>query len=134
MLEFINIIWFDENYDNEENIGYINELKENINLKIKCFKDIEDGMKYIKTIEFEETNIIINGRLYGKFIEKFKEELKYIYIIPKIIIFAENENDFLKNNDEYKNYINDSFYNIGGIKTAFKDIKNFILKPSSKKE
>ena len=133
MLELKTIIWFDENYDNEENIGYINELKENTNLKIKCFKDIEDGMKYIKTIEFEETNIIINGRLYGKFIEKFKEEINDIYIIPKIIIFAENENDFLKNNDEYENYINDSFYNIGGIKTAFKDIKNFILKPSNKK-
>ena len=87
----MNVIWFDENYDNEENTGYINELKEYHNLKIKCFKDIEEGMKYIKTIEFVETNIIISGRLYGKFIDKFKEELKDIYIIPKIIIFTKNK-------------------------------------------
>ena len=39
----MNVIWFDENYDNEENTGYINELKEYHNLKIKCFKDIEEG-------------------------------------------------------------------------------------------
>ena len=38
----INIIWLDENYDNKENIKYLNELKEYHNLKIKCFKDIEE--------------------------------------------------------------------------------------------
>ena len=129
----MNVIWFDENYDNEENTGYINELKGYHNLKIKCFKDIEEGMKYIKTIEFVETNIIISGRLYGKFIDKFKEELKDIYIIPKIIIFTKNKDTFLKNNNEYKNYIDNSFYNLGGIKTIFKDIKDFILKPLNKK-
>ena len=129
----MNVIWFDENYDNEENTGYINELKEYHNLKIKCFKDIEEGMKYIKTIEFVETNIIISGRLYGKFIDKFKEELKDIYIIPKIIIFTKNKDTFLKNNNEYKNYIDNSFYNLGGIKTIFQDIKDFILKPLNKK-
>ena len=129
----MNVIWFDENYDNEENTGYINELKGYHNLKIKCFKDIEEGMKYIKTIEFVETNIIISGRLYGKFISKFKEELKDIYIIPKIIIFTKNKDTFLKNNNEYKNYIDNSFYNLGGIKTIFKDIKDFILKPLNKK-
>ena len=129
----MNVIWFDENYDNEENTGYINELKEYHNLKIKCFKDIEEGMNYIKTIEFVETNIIISGRLYGKFISKFKEELKDIYIIPKIIIFTKNKDTFLKNNNEYKNYIDNSFYNLGGVKTMFNDIKDFILSPLNKK-
>ena len=129
----INIIWFDQNYDNEENSGYIDELKQYHNFKIKCFKEIKEGMKYIKTIQFEETNIIISGKLYIKFIKKFKEEIKDIYIIPKIIIFTKNKNEFLKNNSVYKNYFNNSFYNLGGIKTLFNDIKDFILKPLNKK-
>ena len=133
MSTIINVIWLDENYDNQENIGYINELKEYHNLKIKCFKQIEEGINYIKNIEFEETNIIINGKLYGKFIEKFKEEINDIYIIPKIIIFAKDINEFMQNNYEYKNYINNSFYNLGGIKTMFNDIKDFILSPLNKK-
>ena len=132
MSTIINVIWFDENFDNEENTEYINELKDYKNLKIRCFKEIEEGMKYIKSIEFQETNIIISGKLYGKFIIKFKEELKDIYIIPKIIIFTKNKDEFLKKNDEYKNYINNSFYNLGGIKVIFKDIKDFILKPLNK--
>ena len=129
METIINVIWIDENYDNEENTVYLNELREYHNLKIKCFKEIDEGMKYIKSIEFEETNIIITGKLYTNFIQKFKEELKDIYIIPKIIIFTKNRNDFLKNNYEYKNYINNSFFNSGGIKILFKDIKDFIFKP-----
>ena len=129
METIINVIWIDENYDNEENTVYLNELREYHNFKIKCFKEIDEGMKYIKSIEFEETNIIITGKLYTNFIQKFKEELKDIYIIPKIIIFTKNINDFLKNNYEYKNYINNSFFNSGGIKILFKDIKDFIFKP-----
>ena len=83
----MNVIWFDENYDRGENIGYLNELKTYQNLKIKCFKKIEIGIKYIKAIKFEVTNIILSGRLYIEFIKKFRDEIKDIYIIPKIIIF-----------------------------------------------
>ena len=129
----MNVIWFDENYDRGENIGYLNELKTYQNLKIKCFKKIEIGIKYIKEIKFEVTNIILSGRLYIEFIKKFRDEIKDIYIIPKIIIFTKDKNEFLKHNNEYKNYIDNSFYNLGGIKTVFKDIKDFILKPLNKK-
>ena len=125
----INIIWFDENYDNKENIKYLNELKEYHNLTTTCFNEIEEGIKFIKKIKFVETNIIISGRLYKKFINKFKKELKNIYIIPKIIIFTKDEKEFLKNNKEYNNNDIHSFYNLGGIKTNFKDIKDFILGP-----
>ena len=44
----INIIWFDENYDNKENIEYLNELKEYHNLTSTCFKEIEKGIEFIK--------------------------------------------------------------------------------------
>ena len=130
----INIIWFDENYDNKENIKYLNELKKYHNLTTTCFKEIEKGIEFIKKIKFVETNIIISGKLYRKFINKFKKVLKEIYIIPKIIIFTKDENEFLKNNKEYNNNDIHSFYNLGGIKTNFKDIKDFILEGIKREE
>ena len=61
MSKRINVIWIDENYENEENTLNINELGEYNQLKIKCFKEVDTGMEYIKQIQFEETNIIISG-------------------------------------------------------------------------
>ena len=132
MSKRINVIWIDENYENEENTLNIHELGEYNQLKIKCFKEIDRGMEYIKQIQFEETNIIISGELYIQFIKKFIDNLKDIYIIPKIIIFTKNV-DRLKNNNEYKKYSDNSFYCLGGIKTTFQEIKEFIIKPLTDK-
>jgi len=132
MSKRINVIWIDENYENEENNLNINELGEYNQLKIKCFKEVDTGMEYIKQIQFEETNIIISGELYIQFIKKFIDNLKDIYIIPKIIIFTKNV-DRLKNNNEYKKYSDNSFYCLGGIKTTFQEIKEFIIKPLTDK-
>ena len=119
-----NVIWIDPNVDNEENRGYLEELQIYNYFKIKCFKNIDEAIDIIKKIEFEETYIIISGRLYIKFIEKFQENLKDIYIIPKIIIFTGNKEKFIEYNKEYSNILNHPFYNLGGIKTSFDEIKN----------
>ncbi len=89
--EISNIIWIDTNIDNEENILYLKELEMIGNFKINCFKSVEKAIEIIKTINFDQTFIIICGKLYKDFIEKFKENLKDIYIVPKIIIFTINE-------------------------------------------
>ena len=94
MAEIANIIWIDPNVDNEENNGYLKELQNYKYFKISSFKNIDEAINKIKEIEFEETNIILSGRLYIQFIEKFKENLKDIYIIPKIIIFTGNKDKF----------------------------------------
>ena len=133
MSTIIHVVWFDENYDNEENTEYLNELNSIGNLIIKCFKEIGEGIEYIKKIKFIETNIIISGKLYIQFIKKFRKELKDIYIIPKIIIFTKDKDGFLKNNIEYNNHNNNYFYKFGGITTIFNDIKDFISKPLNKK-
>ena len=130
----INVIWLDSNYDNEENISYLRELESYKELKNICFRDIDKAMIYIKNIKFEETNIITSGRLYTQFILKFHENINNIYIIPKIIIFTRNMNEFFEFNREYKNYIEDPFYNLGETKILFEDIKDFILKPLKKKK
>ena len=133
MVVISNIIWIDSNVDNEENRGYLKDLQSYNYFKIKCFKNIDEAINIIKKIEFEETYIILSGRLYIKFIEKFKENLKDVYIIPKIIIFTENKDKFIEYNKEYSNILNHPFYNLGGIKTSFDEIKKFILNPINKK-
>lgn len=133
MVVISNIIWIDPNVDNEENRGYLKDLQSYNYFKIKCFKNIDEAINIIKKIEFEETYIILSGRLYIKFIEKFKENLKDVYIIPKIIIFTENKDKFIEYNKEYSNILNHPFYNLGGIKTSFDEIIKFILNPINKK-
>ena len=123
-----NIIWIDQHIENKENSLYRKELESLGKFKINCYKEIKDGIDKIKSIEFEETFIIISGRLFIKFIGEFLHNLIYIYTIPKIIIFTLDINNFLNNNKAYLNVINHKFYNFGGIKTSFKDIKEFLLK------
>jgi hypothetical protein len=133
MVVISNIIWIDPNVDNEENRGFLKDLQSYNYFNIEYFKNIDEAINIIKKIEFEETYIILNGRLYIKFIEKFKENLKDVYIIPKIIIFTENKEKFIEYNKEYSNILNHPFYNLGGIKTSFDEIKKFILNPINKK-
>ena len=105
---------------------HFKELETLENTKISCFKNVIDGLILIKKIKFSETNIIISGSLYNEFIEKFEEILNDIFIIPKKIIFTSNKEKFCKNNKNYNHKYN-SFYNLGGIKTSFDDIKNFLI-------
>ena len=111
------IIWIDTNIENQENQGYIRDLGFN---NVKTFKDINSGIIFIKTLRFKETSIILSGRLFIDFINSFKQNLKDIYIIPKIIVFTSKEKKF--NQD----IVNDKFYTYGGIKYTFEEIKYFL--------
>ena len=125
------IIWIDPNIYNTENTKYLKQLESFKNTKVLPFQTISDSLELIKTIRFEETSIIICGSLYSKFIEKFEENIRDIYVIPKIIIFTFNKEKFLENN---KNYKDNSFYSLGGIQTSFEKIKDFVLQPIRKND
>ena len=132
MVVLSNIIWIDSNINSNIISKYITEIETLKYYKIKKFDNIKESITEIKKIEFEETIIIISGELYINFIEQFKKNIKDIYIIPKIIIFTGNEQEFIENNKSNLN-INHPFYNSGGIKTKFDEIKEFILNPVGKK-
>ena len=117
-----NIVWINPFMDDDENIRFVKELENTGYLRVRCFKKIDEAINYIKSIRFEETKIIVNGKLYIQFIEKFIDNLKDIYIIPKIIIYSKNKNKFIENCKEYKNIINHSFYNFDGIKTTLDEV------------
>ena len=130
MVANINVIWIDSNIDNEENNKYLKELKKIWYLKIESFKNIEEALKYIKQLQFVETKIVVSSEIYIQFINSFKENINDINVIPKIIIFTK-DNNFNQSNQEILNH---PFYNYGGIKTTFNEIKNFLISPQNKKQ
>ena len=119
------VLWISSNINKEINSKSIKQIKFFYNFNIIEFKD---AISEIKKIEFEETIIIISGELYIQFINKFIKNLRDIKIIPKIIIFTDDKEKFIKRNQCMLNIINHSFYNCG-IKTNFDEILDFISNP-----
>ena len=62
------IIWIDQNIHNEENQRYVEDLEELDNKKIIQYQKVSDAIEYMKSILFEETKIIVSGRLFDEFI------------------------------------------------------------------
>ena len=125
------VIWIDENIDSEENIEYSKELDSLDSINFKTFKEINEAINYLKLIQFEETKVIINGRLYSEFIENFKENILDMCVAPKIIVFTRSKEKFMEFNKEC--LANNPFYTFGGIATSFKEVEKFIkIKNESK--
>ena len=123
------LIWIDERVNLEENNFYKSYILKNHNkYEIFSFESVNDSIKKLKIISFKEVFIIVSGRLYKEFITNFMNNLTVIKVIPKIIIFTGNKEKFLeKNNDlNIKNILNNKYYNLGGIRTYFDDILNFL--------
>ena len=93
------IIWIDKNVNNAENKSYLNLFKKG-NFEIDTYKNIESGLNKIKDkkIKFKDIYLILSGLFYQEFILKFKENLKEIFVVPKIIIFTSDEELFLEKN------------------------------------
>ena len=119
------IIWLDPNIDSDENQKNFEKLNKINNVQVSRIKNINETIKKLITILFEETYIIVNGKLYEDFIMEFEDNKNNICFIPKIIIFTENNNEFL-NSIKNKNFINDPFYNSGGVETDFDKIIQYI--------
>ena len=121
----LNVVWIDGNIVEKEYVKYLKNIESNNSLKVQAFKNTDDALNYMKNLKFQETKVILSGRLYSKFIKDFKENLKEIFIVPKIIIFTSNKDNFIKYNEEYLNSEN-AFYTFGGIATTFREITLFL--------
>ena len=128
----LNVVWIDGNIVEKEYVKYLKNIESNNSLKVQAFKNTDDALNYMKNLKFQETKVILSGRLYSKFIKDFKENLKEIFIVPKIIIFTSNKDNFIKYNEEYLKSEN-AFYTFGGIATTFIEI-NLFLKNESPSE
>ena len=119
------VLWIDTNILNQENTAYIKELESNKSLRVHAFKDIDEAITFMKSIKYEETKVIISGRLYPEFVKEFKENINTMRIAPKIIVFTVSKEKFLEYNKFYDNNDN-RFYSYGGIATSFKEIMDFL--------
>ena len=118
------IIWIDENIDNEENIIYFKELESIGLLNVRLFKQIDKAINHMKYIEFQETKVIISGRLYYEFVKKFKENIIDMCVAPKIIIFTIIKKNLLNIIENIK-IILIYFINLEELRIHLMKLKNF---------
>ena len=119
------VIWLDQNVDKGINPVYAKDLRAMNSIQfLRLYKNIEDAIINLRKIKFDETIIIVSGRLYSELVEKLKENLLGLYTIPKIIVFTSTKTHFLEFNKDYENETN-NFYNFGGIATSFTQIEDF---------
>ena len=125
-------IWIDKNINSPENKVYTKILSSFEFLKsVALFKDVEEAIVYIKHIKFDDTKIIVSGRLYPQLIKKINENISEMYVIPKIIVFTSDRVGFIVYNKDYEKEKN-RFYNFGGIATTFQQIKEFLFSEKKK--
>ena len=118
MSSVTTILWLDPNIENKL---YYEELNSLNTYKIKKAKTVDEAMKEIYEMIFEDVFIIVNGSLFPQFYKEFKNNLNRICIIPKIVILSETPLQGIENN-----IIGDKFYNLGGIKHDFQEVMQFI--------
>ena len=121
-------IWIDKNVNSQENIMY-REMMDFDNHDFAFFIEINEAFNYIKQLKFISTYIIISGKYYFDFIDKLKNNLNDIFIIPKIIIFTSDKKlMYERNKNNGKNYLDNEFYNYGKVHTSIVSILDFYNK------
>ena len=120
------LLWIDKKIDNNENTVYLKEFEEMELFDIFTFKNEDDGLKKIKEIKFRKTFLILSGSVYQDFIIKFINQINDIFVIPIIIIFTWDKYYFIEKNKNIEQIFNNRFYNLGGIQSSFKPVKDFI--------
>ena len=85
-----------------------NKFKNNFNiLKNKQdFDNVNDAIKYLKTLKFEEVKIFVMDKLYKRFLLEFKDNAKNICVIPNIYILTENIKDIKQKFEKDENIKN----------------------------
>ena len=132
MEEISIVIWVDPQVDNAENKKYLKFMDKFDYLKVRYFKEIKLAIAEIKKIDFEETLIILSGKLYFDFIDIFKENLNDINIIPKILVFTSKAEIFKEKLNEYNKMKECPFYISEGIKTNFTAIQRYFSQKEKK--
>ncbi len=121
-------IWLDKNINTKENQNYVKELELIYQIEVKTYENIIKAVKYLETLNFEETKIIISGQLYDEFVLIFKEKVSKINVVPKIIVFTQDKNTFIKSHSDFRN-LNNKFYCLGGVVDSFDDVEKFLNNP-----
>ncbi len=143
---FIDQITFNRELQSNRNINVntsemfaLNSLKANFKFKnqnnrnfknynILLFGNEDKALEYLNQLKFIEVVIIVADNLFNNFVKKFKSNLNYICVIPRIMIFNRNRNIFSMSNICLKccEKKEDEFYHYGGTVSSFDEIYNFL--------
>ena len=113
----LEIFWIHKRIKNEDIQSYIKDLKSQY--EIREFSDLDKVIKQLKKLRFIDTIIIISAGLLADFAKLFKDNLKDIYIIPKIILTDSNVRNY--NNEIFQ----DKFYS-GSHAVTYTQLKHAI--------
>ena len=122
----LKIIWIDQEVYNEENEGYAKKLNGLGYTNIKFFQRVCDAIEDMKEILFEETKVIVSGKLFSELINTVKANIKDICFAPKIIVFTYDKDIFFTNNQKNYEKIENKFYTFGGIATTIYEVEEFL--------
>ena len=90
------VIWLDQNVDNDINTIYAKDLRALNSIEsLRTYKSTEEAMTDLKEIRFDETIIIVSGKLFSELVEKINENLLGLYTILKIIVFRNTRASYL---------------------------------------
>ena len=106
-----NLIWIEPKIEKEEEYDeYLQRVKSVVKYKLFTYTKPEGGINEINKVKFEDTTIIVSGNILDKFFVLLAQNLKKLYIIPKILVFSESKkiNEIKKN---LKNYEQCPFFN-----------------------
>ena len=131
----IETIWFDENIQNKENKRYFKQLK-SIFKKSSKYQLLDEGFDKLYKRENENDFVIIiaivSGKLFGRYIQKIKDNINKIINIPYTFIFTSTNYKKILLNEipdinhilsyDTKIAINHGFYNPGGVYDDFDEL------------
>ena len=116
----IIIYWIGKDIDdNNNNKNKINNIQ---NCDYKEFDNVDTALKEVKTLQFKFVYFIINYELFESFTQIYNNTyIKEISAIIASIIITDNIYENIN-----KKYVNDPFYNPGGITDNIEGVINYI--------
>ena len=118
------VIWIDQNNENEENKVYLAHYSKSLtNFSFTLVNSVEEGYSYLRNCRFKLIYVILSGRLAEEFLDISEENLQKLNVLTLNIIFC-----FKGKYHKLKKYANDPFYNPGGVVTDFKEVIQFLKK------
>ena len=116
------VLWIHSNrYKSSNNI--FKSVLTKRNLEFKEASDPTSGIEELKKIQYKCVYVIVSGRMFQEFIQKFQENLSEISCIPIITMWTMH----IETCQQYK-YANHPFYNPGGIHIEYEGIIQTFLK------
>ena len=117
------VIWIEEALESPENKEYAIKLNSFGSFETNLFTNVDKAIVNMKSIKFQQTFVIVSGKLYPEFVEKFKKNIIDMCFAPKIIICTKNKQNYIITSGIYQG---NTFYNFGGVFDKFQDVIEFL--------